>query len=465
MSGEVAFMGEGLSVGGFLMLRNARVEGGVLLKSVRTENSLNLSGIHISRPGKVALDLDHAQIGGELVVEPGRISGDAKVRGGVRLANARVASGVSIWQLSIDVGDSERRLRALFLEGSDIGANLNIRRSTITGSIGMRDARIARSINFDGTHVTNEARNALDLERAKVGGDVFIRADLAEDRERRDARFVGSLVFAAMSVDGSVIVADNALENGDARVLMNRMKVAGTLRLQDISFGKGMVSLANARVAFFSDPRTTWPPAGSLLLDGFEFSSFTGNAAFDWKSRLDWLERSQPEAFNPQPYTNLSSALKRAGHDFDSRMVSIGRNRRARSYMQPLSPRWVANWLMEVTCGHGYRPWLAILWGAAFILIGAVVFDLNDDERIQLKPITSVAVPESARRYPTYRALIYSADTFLPIVNLQQKDNWVPNENLGKGSRAKLYLPFHILAGWFFTTLFVGGVTGLIRRE
>jgi len=52
----------------------------------------------------------------------------------------------------------------------------------------------------------------------------------------------------------------------------------------------------------------------------------------------------------------------------------------------------------------------------------------------------------------------------LPIVNLQQKDYWAPNSERPRGHWARRYLPLHILAGWFFTTLFVVGVTGLIRR-
>ena len=67
--------------------------------------------------------------------------------------------------------------------------------------------------------------------------------------------------------------------------------------------------------------------------------------------------------------------------------------------------------------------------------------------------------------YPPFQPILYSADVLLPIVNLQQKDYWAPNSERPRGYWARLYLPLHILAGWFFTTLFVVGVTGLIRRE
>jgi hypothetical protein len=104
------------------------------------------------------------------------------------------------------------------------------------------------------------------------------------------------------------------------------------------------------------------------------------------------------------------------------------------------------------------RPWLAALWLAAFIGFGAWMFKLPSNELVMLKDSAAL---KSANAYPEFDPLLYSADVLLPVVNLQQKDYWAPKSD----TKARLYLPFHILAGWFFTTLFVVGVTGLIRRE
>ena len=63
--------------------------------------------------------------------------------------------------------------------------------------------------------------------------------------------------------------------------------------------------------------------------------------------------------------------------------------------------------------------------------------------------------------YPAFRPLAFSADAFLPLVNLHQESYWTPKDGLVK----KLYLPFHILAGWVITTLAAVSVTGLVRHE
>ena len=79
--------------------------------------------------------------------------------------------------------------------------------------------------------------------------------------------------------------------------------------------------------------------------------------------------------------------------------------------------------------------------------------------------------------YPKFQPFIYSLDTFLPVVDLGQKGYWTPNANSGFeakfplidskftwGSALRAYLWVHILLGWFFTTLWVAGLTGLVRK-
>ena len=86
---------------------------------------------------------------------------------------------------------------------------------------------------------------------------------------------------------------------------------------------------------------------------------------------------------------------------------------------------------------------------------------------------------------------MYSVDTFVPIINFHQQTYWLPNGNKGgnttlpivsldfqtgnplpefnisqakTGSLLRWYLWFHIVSGWFLTSLWVAGFTGLVRR-
>ena len=74
-----------------------------------------------------------------------------------------------------------------------------------------------------------------------------------------------------------------------------------------------------------------------------------------------------------------------------------------------------------------------------------------------------------------FSPLLYSLDSLLPFVNLRQKDYWLPDPslscNVGNykfqscGKAVRYYLLFHILAGWILATLFIAGISGIVRRE
>ncbi|MGO9604146.1 MAG: hypothetical protein ACLQAT_12230 [Candidatus Binataceae bacterium] len=96
--------------------------------------------------------------------------------------------------------------------------------------------------------------------------------------------------------------------------------------------------------------------------------------------------------------------------------------------------------------------------------------------------------------YQPFNGFIYSLETFLPLVNLQFAKHWLPAAKLSPqpsvdllehlrhwpfrwlppwhhdfgpkfGKHLRWYFWLHILAGWFLTTMFVAGVTGLVRKD
>jgi hypothetical protein len=64
---------------------------------------------------------------------------------------------------------------------------------------------------------------------------------------------------------------------------------------------------------------------------------------------------------------------------------------------------------------------------------------------------------------------MYSLENSLPFVNLGQKDRWMPDPNPGGAWRMSAFLRwfrwFQVLLGWLLATLFVAGVTGVVRKE
>ena len=66
------------------------------------------------------------------------------------------------------------------------------------------------------------------------------------------------------------------------------------------------------------------------------------------------------------------------------------------------------------------------------------------------------AVPAS---YPKFCPIAYSVETFVPFLKLGISQNWTPNS----GSWLQTYLWLHIAAAWILTTLWVGGLTRLLK--
>ena len=97
--------------------------------------------------------------------------------------------------------------------------------------------------------------------------------------------------------------------------------------------------------------------------------------------------------------------------------------------------------LLGVLVGFGYRPFKVLIYVVAFIVTGAVLFGdgyKTDQfspakERVYMdgrppngaRPlIDPTKVP---RDYPNFSAIVYSIDTFFPIVNLHVEDYWIPD--------------------------------------
>jgi hypothetical protein len=89
--------------------------------------------------------------------------------------------------------------------------------------------------------------------------------------------------------------------------------------------------------------------------------------------------------------------------------------------------------------------------------------------------------------YEGFCALVYSFDTFVPIIDLGQRSRWKPidteDEIVDSPKRVyaicdplapirwrpplwfiRCFRWLDIIAGWFFTALFAAGVSGLVRR-
>ncbi len=129
--------------------------------------------------------------------------------------------------------------------------------------------------------------------------------------------------------------------------------------------------------------------------------------------------------------------------------------------------------VLGFTIKHGYEPWWALIWIALMIGVGWVIFKdaaYRYQAMVPAKERVYMAKEyQTARKlppeYPRLSPLIYSADVFLPIVDLHQEEFWLPDQNTPFGKFTWFYLWVHIGLGWLLTSIFVLGLTPIFRKD
>ncbi len=200
--------------------------------------------------------------------------------------------------------------------------------------------------------------------------------------------------------------------------------------------------------------------------------------------KLSWRQTDWP-IFIPQPHQQLAKALREIGDNAGAKRVLIDMEDSRRKFGNLSFLSWIWRWLLKVVIGYGYRPAYALGWALLFIAIGSGLFWYNAD---LITPTDRVAQFSASQfdamaraDYPAFSPVVYSLDAFLPIVSLGQKDRWAPNAYRGRVVHVPLWLPFRvdewlttgwllrlylwvdIGLGWLLTTLFVAGLTPIVR--
>lgn len=411
-----------------------RVHGGVFMRRqfVGTR-PIFLTGAQIDG----YLDLsDHSQIR-ELVAYT------IKVRGGVLMTNGFRAD------------------REVFLSGAQIDGNLDFTGGEFhPGTDGavesipnQQTAIMADLVKVHGTIVVRQSaiQGYLRLLNATVDGDLFVAC----------SRFVDS-------VEGGVHVSGLKAQSA---VIGRRFSWEGMNLSDNTEF-----DVTAARTGSLNDDVVSWPQPGKLQLDGFTYGGFEfvkpdrtwgcqkppteTPSGYD---RLEWLAKYEEAGFRPQPYEQLATVLRLHGDEAAARQVMIAMER-AR-YMHLGFLRYLWGLVLWATIGYGYDTWRVLWFIAAFVGLGTIIFNWAH-RREAIVPIDQ----NKSQHTKPFNPFVYSLESFLPLVDLNQAKYWAPDPNRYQqkfGSTfaqyVRCYLWIHNIAGWFFTSMLVAGVTGLAR--
>jgi hypothetical protein len=480
---------------GTLNANGAKIAGSVVLRRGFKASKVDYGGATIEGDLDCSgIDLNNAQ--GPSVM-PTLIAKGAKISGSVVLSRLD-ASGQVDFSGAI-VGENlelvEARFQddqesALVLYGAQITGsvlfNLGVK---VQGEVDLREATIGKDFDCRGIELSNAGGNALTAEGIKIGGAALFHSVVDENGN----------VDTRLKIDGKMSFVNADL--GNAFVWTD---VAMTT--------KSVLDLQVAKAKTLYDDEQSWPRPNNLLLDGFAYERFDGKAPSSLKQRIRWLHRQPQSKFSPQPYLQLASVYRKMDQDHEAKQVMIIKNRDYARFIrdhQASTQGWPSKRIfgreIELTyrlgssdwwwytifgrlIGYGYEPWNAFFISLGFIIFGWAIFHFGfsndvisptkenayakDDGGHQLRHNHKKKYSDD---YPKFNAFVYSLESFVPLVKLDQTEYWKPNANLGvqlkiwrlslptTGSLLRTYLWFHIMSGWVLTSLWVAGLTGLIR--
>jgi hypothetical protein len=386
-----------------------------------------------------------------------------------------------------------RRIAALSANGIRVGADMycSIKQD------GMSDPRVV---------VTTEERSAKDKESFIANGQVRLaRAHISGQLNCAGGSFINpgavALFADSLKVDGRMVCGPKFRAEG--QVYLRRAEVAGQLRfegtlakppdekaepqgpnvvwhLEAAKVGRafafkpespfeGEVNLINAKLGYLRDNKYSWPERRYALY-GLDFGQIAGpkeqkpNGGWYTEKvnrkgllrrdqavtdRLKWLG-DERDGYHAHLYDQLAEHYRRIGHEASERRVLINRQWARRKELPTAAKAW--NWVSWALLAYGYRSRRTLVAFSILLLAGMLVFDVSGHHHVMNHD-------DQGQKAPHFSALIYTLDLLLPIINLGQRENWVPTRGWPQFAATAL-----IIAGWVLATMFLAGLSGLVRR-
>jgi len=423
-----AIFADGVKVSGYVFLRGTSAMGEVNLLHAQIGSNLECDGASFENPGGFALLAQHADVKGDICLRKQSLDkGEPKnfsARGEVNLFNARIRGNLDCHGGKFDNGDGE----AIIGEIIQVDGHIHLHDHFIArGSVRLFGAQIGQSLNC-----SEGSFNILTLETASIKG------------------------------------------------IFDWSKVQNSHNVQ--------LNLKSASVGTLEDDEASWPSKGNLDLDGFTYNRISAGPS-DPETRLQWLERQ--DKFTRQPYQQLAKVLHDGGDEPGGRRVLFEMEDRSRREQHGRSWSWRTwDWVYKRTVGYGYNSEQALLWLAALTLVGSLFFGLgylggaiapNDKEAYG----TFEQQGSPPNYYVHFNPLVYSFEHSFPLINLSVKDHWEPTSALRvpvvangvfrwmQDHHFRLRFPsllrgwmwLQTLAGWILATLYVAGLTGIVKSD
>ena len=474
---------------------------------------------------------------GTLRLEGARVRGDLDLRGGRFTATAFAVTG---WQRA---GNPAVALHAIAAEGVRVDAALKLRGAVVRGVTRLLTARIGGDVDATRATLSFPGEEVLQADGATVNGGVFLDGLHCDGLVRLQELTVAQglvVVGARFSSAGACRhwLGESALSaevpggaGGHAGLHLAGAKITGGFVWKAVTREAAAgepkrllwLSALGASADVVEDDRESWFALDRVDLRDCEYAQIDRLGAGD-RWRLEILDREHAPAnrpagtkwwrqaqfalwllwigrlgrpaerrwlaermarFTPQPYLALARVFSRASYQGEAEevLVRLERNRARYSGSGVTGMLW--RWVLDGALRHGFsrsRPvWLLLVWAA----VSAVCFQAGwQGGRIVPSPSNAPKV-EGARPHVTFNAIVFALDTLVPIVDFNQKKEWMvePLTRAGCGREegkgvgtvlactwrqwpdrwVAILVLFNTVFGWLMTTLFAAGLSGVLR--
>ncbi|SDD92335.1 hypothetical protein [Rhodospira trueperi] len=530
--------------GGMFCREGFTATGGVRLPDSQIGGYLDFTGAKLDGGNDPVLAADGASISGAFYCRD-RFS----ATGAVSFRNAEVGGDLSFSNANISAhqGSAVIGIRARIL------GDVNCEELAAIGELDLLGIAIEGDLNLEGARLDGKDRYALRIEMAKVKNRLLCRNNFqargAISLSDSEIGAYASFTDSTLRTNGREGIHRDSIHANRCNFMSNvfargSFDIAGNASLVGVRVSavfdwrpnnwEGRLNLAHAHVGQWYDNWTgsDWGCDGgpSINLTDFRYDGFLDETErTDAPSRIRWIQAALGDDFKPGPYEVLAQVLRRSGDDRGARDVlrekarhrvrhlaredeARGKSRssrleRLRAGLLPANLRRLWGTILDLSTGHGYRPWRGVIGLLGFLALGGVVFSANAPTPAGgpgiLKPAVPVTIMQGLARatedtaggrtalppekwdkadthaihyvlppeYTPFNAFWYSLDTLIPLISLGQERAWHPSP-IGetwaedpRGWAVLIYLYAHILMGWFLSTLTVVALTGLIKRD
>lgn len=457
----------GCSIAGSIELGDAQIialAGSALwMLRVKIAGALNF-GHGFRAVGQVSFD--GGTVGAGVFSHGGRFA--ARGKHGLALSGVKIQGNVVLQRTS--AAADARYFRSL--------GGVRLHNCSIEGDLSMRGAILLAAVG--------DEQDALDAPRLRVQGSVFLSTGF---------RTRGAIDLKYSVVENQLDLRGASLRSRKSALALSGARIGGAALLRDCDM-RGELDLTGASISRLEDDEASWPGTGQLRIHGLVYQTIMSH---DSTLRLRWLalqaglapsaadetaassrdgkkRSASRQDFIAQPYEQLVQVLRKLGHEHDARKIAIGKERVIRRSGALRLPARILNLVYGATMRYGYRPQFS-LWYAPIFVLGLTFAYHHGAEELMVPTKDAALAQWKASRtvptgYPAFSPLAYSIDTFIPILNLRQRDSWQVDdhstctsgpENCGQGLRN--YLWVHSIFGWLISTMTLAGLAGLVRKS